>query len=51
MPEEAVFGATRDDGGSPGKNGEISGVAEGTGQQVEGDEDISFTLAGHTIAI
>jgi hypothetical protein len=29
MLEEAVFGATRDDGGSPGKDGEISGGAEG----------------------
>ena len=44
MLEEAVFGATRDDGGSPGKNGEISGGMEGKGQQVEGDEDIGEGL-------
>ena len=40
MLEEVVFGATRDDSGSPGKNGEISGGMEGKGQRVEGDEDI-----------
>ena len=35
MLEEAVFGSTRDDSGSPGKNGEISGGGmEGKGQQV-----------------
>src|SRR5208282_1841038 len=44
MLEEAVFGATRDDGGSPGKNGEISGGMEGKGQQVEGDEDVGEGL-------
>src|SRR5271166_3987054 len=44
MLEEAVFGSTRADGGSPGKNGEISGSMEGEGQQVEGDEDIGESL-------
>ncbi len=44
MLEEAVFGATRDDSSSPGKNGEIGGGMEGKGQQVEGDEDIGEGL-------
>src|SRR5208337_703988 len=44
MLEEAVGWTTRDDGGSPGKNGEISGGVEGEGQQVECDEDIGEGL-------
>jgi hypothetical protein len=40
MLEEAVGRTKRDDGGSPGKNDEISGGVEGEGQQVEGEEDI-----------
>ena len=38
MLEEAVCGATCDDGGSPSENGEPSGGVEGEGEQVEGDE-------------
>ena len=44
MLKETVFGSTRDDGGSPGKNGKISGSVEGKGQQIEGDEDIGEGL-------
>ena len=48
MLEEAVFWATRDDSGSPGKNGEISGGMEGKGQQVEDDEDIGEGPVSYT---
>ena len=44
MLKAAVSGTARDDGGLPGKNGEISGGMEGKGQQVEGDEDIGEGL-------
>src|SRR5580692_11346142 len=40
MLEEVIFGAARDDSGSPGKDGEISSGMEGEGQQIESDEDI-----------
>jgi hypothetical protein len=37
MLEQAVFGATCDDGGLPEKHDEIGGGMEGKSQQVEGD--------------
>ena len=37
--EEAICGATRDDGGAPGEDAEISGGVEREGQQVEGDQN------------
>jgi len=39
MFEEAIRGATRDDGSSPGEDAEISGGVECEGEQVEGDKD------------
>ena len=37
--KKAIRGATDDDGGSPGKDGEISGGVECEGEQIEGDQD------------
>ena len=39
MLEEAIHGATGDDGGSPGEDPEISGGVECESEQIEGDQD------------
>jgi len=39
MLEEAIRGATGDDGGAPGEDAKISGGVERKGEQIEGDQD------------